>query len=731
MVSRQLGQTGNLGTLTQIAMLVALACAGAAAWAQESSGTLKTVVISASRVEQDVEELPATMTVISAADVDQKMATDLEDLMQDEVGVSVRALPHRATTAAQNSTGRMGNEGINIRGLEGDQVRLQVDGVSLPSSYTFGPIAIGRGDSIDPEGYKQVEILRGAASTQYGSDGLAGSVSFVTKDPEDLIPAGKTQQFTLKSGYSSADNAMQVAPSFAFKGDALQGLIVSSMRRGEETSNMGSNSGTGSTRTAANPQSNRSDYVLGKLKYKVSADHAVKLTMESMQKETNTEELSQLTTTLRNEQSRDAVKRNMLKLDYQYTPLNSWFDVLDVGIYGQTSETAQLSWQNVVPTVSAPYSYRTRNNWYDENSTGIAVQLESNWGDATKHRLIYGADARWAQMSMLSNAYQNAGTYTARAQYFPDTDARNMGVFVQDEIKMGKLTLTPGLRYDSYSLTPNIGPLNSSAVKYGNLSDGGASPKLGATWAIQPALTLFSQYSHGFRAPKADQVNGGFTGSAQGFTYQYLGNPNLKSESSDSVELGVRGKGANYKYSAAAFYGKYKDFISQTSTASGGVTYYQYVNLNQVTLSGIELRGEWTVSPSVRLSAAYAHTEGVQNNGSKDTYLATVDPDKLVAGLHYAPRTQWGLTSQLTLVERNLHAPTTSGVVPGGYGVLDLTGWYQFSKATKLNAGLYNVFDKKYIQWADIRDLSVANASQADAYTATGRNVKISVIHNF
>ena len=715
------------GKLTQVAMLATLACIGSAVWAQEPVASLKTVVVSASRMEQDADELPATMTVISAANIDQKLVNDLEDLMQDEVGVSVRALPHRTQTASAG-TGRAGNEGINIRGLEGDQVRLQVDGVSLPSSYSFGPIVTGRGDSIDPEGYKQVEILRGAASTQYGSDGLAGSVSFVTKEPEDLLLDGKSKQFSLKSTYSSADNAIQVAPSFAFKNDGLQGLIVTSMRRGEETANMGFNSATGATRTEANPQSNRSDYVLAKLKYKVSADHAVKLTLESILRETNTDELSQLTTSIRNEKSRDVVKRGLVKLDYQYTPVKTWFDVLDIGIYGQTSETAQLNWQNVTP---GTYSYRTRNNWYDENSAGLTLQMESNWGNSTKHRLVYGADARWAQMSMLSNAYQNAGTYTAKAQYFPDTDARNMGAFVQDEIKMGAVTLTPGLRYDSYSLTPNIGPLNSTAVKYGNLSDGGLSPKLGAAWAVHPALTMFGQYSHGFRAPKADQVNGGYTGSGGGFSYQYIGNPNLKSESSDSIEFGVRGKGSNSKYSAVAFYGKYKDFISQTNYASSGVTYYQYVNLSQVTLSGVELRGEWNVSPTVRLSAAYAHTEGVQNSGTKDAYLATVDPDKLVAGLHYSPRAQWGMSSQLTLVERNIHAPATSGVVPGGYGVLDMTGWYQINKSTKLNAGIYNVFDKKHTQWADIRDLSAANAGVADTYTATGRNFKISVIHNF
>ena len=61
---------------------------------------------------------------------------------------------------------------------------------------------------------------------------------------------------------------------------------------------------------------------------------------------------------------------------------------------------------------------------------------------------------------------------------------------------------------------------------------------------------------------------------------------------------------------------------------------------------------------------------------------------------------------------------------------MDVSGWYSFGKATRLTAGLYNVFDKKYVEWADVRDLA-ATSNTVDAYTQPGRNFKISVTHSF
>lgn len=149
---------------------------------QAETGPLREVVVSATRVGQDVHDVANTISTIDAERIEREMATDIKDLLRYETGVSVRAEPNRASGVFR-ATGRAGNEGINIRGLEGDQVLLQVDGVRLPATYASGPYSAGRGDYIDVEAYKRVEILRGPASTQFGSDGWPARSAFLPRTP--------------------------------------------------------------------------------------------------------------------------------------------------------------------------------------------------------------------------------------------------------------------------------------------------------------------------------------------------------------------------------------------------------------------------------------------------------------------------------------------------------------------------------------------------------------------
>ena len=150
-------------------------------------------------------------------------------------------------------------------------------------------------------------------------------------------------------------------------------------------------------------------------------------------------------------------------------------------------------------------------------------------------------------------------------------------------------------------------------------------------------------------------------------------------------------------------------------------------NLNRVTISGFELRGDFALAKNWRATAAYAHVEGRSNNDNLDT----IDPDKFVGSLQYTPSGTWGLGGRMTAVDRKEKAQSGAGVIPGGYTVFDLTGWYQPTKSTQISLGLYNVFDKKYVRWADVRDLAASSAATVDAYTQPGRNFTINVVHNF
>ena len=176
--------------------------------AQEQVAAAEIITVSATRHAEAISDVPATVSVISAEQIQNNFVTDIKDLVQYEPGVSVRSSPARFT-AAGSSTGRDGNSGFNIRGLEGNRVLIISDGIRMPDSFSFGAQSVGRGDYLDMDTLKSVEILRGPASALYGSDGIAGAVSFIT---------------TLRSSPSTCDALRGLADAtFPVVGERLTG----------------------------------------------------------------------------------------------------------------------------------------------------------------------------------------------------------------------------------------------------------------------------------------------------------------------------------------------------------------------------------------------------------------------------------------------------------------------------------------------------------------------------
>jgi len=705
--------------------------------AVEKLDFLKEVVISATRIEQDVDDVANTVTTISDDDIEKQMPADIKDLLRYETGVSVRSQPNRASGVFR-VTGRSGNEGINIRGLEGNQVLLQTDGVRLPAVYESGPFAAGRGDYIDMEAYKRVEILRGPSSTQYGSDGLAGAVSFITKDPKDLLTLGKPWQAALKVGYSSVDNSWTTVPSFAYANDVVEAMFLASIRNGDETDNMGSNHAHNITRTAPNPQDIKSDYLLAKVVLKPHENHQFKLTAEDLDRKVDTDVLTFFgdpftVATLTGVDLREDITRQLFKVDYAYSnDDNRWFQHATANVYKQDSENRQIGRE----TRSTNPMLRIRDTNYVEDIVGGSFQLESNFGDTITHHLVYGIDASSTEVSSQRDGFNSTGAAFVRNKNFPDTDYKLFGAFLQDEINIGQFSIIPGVRYDKFKLTPHADALyrvNSTTVP-AELKGSEVSPKLGVIWKLDPLFSPFAQYAHGFRAPQPVQVNNGFSNLLVANPYTTIGNTNLKPETSNSVEFGVRGHSNTLRYSASAFKGRYKDFIAtgvQVETNPAPIPdVFQSINFGSVEISGIELRGEWAFAGDWSTSASYAHAKGDSKSDGVKEPLASIDPDKLVLGLRYDNNGKYGANLFATIVERKDRNPSETGYTPKGYEVFDLTGYYQFNQHVSLNAGLFNMFDRKYFAWSDVRNLA-STYQQIDAYSQAGRNAAVSVKYQF
>lgn len=699
---------------------------------------LDEVVVSGTRVEQKLQDLSAVATTISADQIEKQMPVDIKDMLRYETGVSVRSQPNRAS-AVFRATGRTGNEGINIRGLEGNQVLMQTDGVRLPAIYENGPFGSGRGDYIEPDAYKRVEILRGPASSTYGSDGLAGAVSFITKDPKDLLTLNKDWQVGLRTGYATADKSWVAVPSFAYVNDVFEVMALASFRRGHETDNQGTNNARNINRTTPNPQEYASDYVLAKFVFKPNEHHQIKLTVEDLDREIDTNVLSFFgdpftVQTLTGVRVGEEISRNLFKVDYAFQDdSNRWVQSAKLSVFKQDSENRQVGSE----TRSTAPVLRIRDTDYVEDLVGGTLQLESQFGDSIKHRLVYGIDASQTEVSSLRDGFNSSGAAFVRSKNFPDTDFSLLGIFLQDEISLGNVSLIPGIRYDQFELDPTVDAayLASTTTPAVRLEGSAISPKLGAIWKLDPLFNPFAQYSRGFRAPQPVQVNNGFTMLSGTNPYTTIGNPNLKPETSDTIEVGVRGQNHRLRYSASAFSARYKDFIAGNILIENNPfptpDIFQSVNLNRVDIQGFELRGDWAFNEDWSASISYAHARGDQISGGVETPLITIDPDKLVLGLRYDKEARYGAQAWLTMVERKQRNPDPGQFyTPGSFEVLDLMAYYNINQHWHMNIGLFNVFDRKYFFWSDVRNLA-PNSAQLDAFSQPGRNATISVKYQF
>ncbi|MBP2159178.1 MULTISPECIES: TonB-dependent hemoglobin/transferrin/lactoferrin family receptor [Asticcacaulis] len=689
------------------------------------------VVVTATRSEKAVADAPATVSVITADDIEDQLSTDLKDLVRYEPGVSVRNSPSRFT-AAGATTGRDGNAGFNIRGIEGNRVLMQIDGIRIPDAFSFGGQNVGRGGYGDLDIIKSVEILRGPASALYGSDGVAGAVSFFTKDPVDILRGGKVFGGQARVAYASADESNAKSLVFAGKSDTWSGMLALTAREGQEQKTAGTNDTATSARTVANPQDISSSLLFGKLVFTPAEGHRLRLTAETYESEIFSDVLSSRSATTLKLDGHDTSERTRVGLDYRWRG-NGIVDAIDAVIYSQTSNSYQYTFEDRNPAVD-----RTRINIFDTSVVGANVDFTSRatFGSIS-HTLTYGFDwSQTEQESIRDGTVPPAGeTFPTRA--FPTTDFTRTGLFIQDEIVIGNLSLYPAARFDSYELTPKADALLTGFTPKGQ--DGShVSPKLGLIYKFTPELGLFLNAGEGYKAPSPGEVNNAFANIIA--NYQSLPNPDLKPETSRTFEAGLRWSGARFDGSVTAFSANYDNFIEQVqvggSFTPADPARYQFVNRSDVEISGLELRGRAELGRGFTLNVAASTAKGDVIAPTGKTALASIDPMKVAGGVHYRDgENRFGGAVMVTHAakkdsDRLGVTCTPSCFVPDAFTTVDVTAFWNITKAVTLRAGIFNLTDEKYMWWSDGRGLS-STATFIDAYTQPGRNASASLVYRF
>ncbi|WP_158259933.1 TonB-dependent hemoglobin/transferrin/lactoferrin family receptor [Phyllobacterium phragmitis] len=642
------------------------------------------------------------------------------------------------------------SDSINIRGLGDNRVLTTIDGIRVPWLDDGARGVKGGISSIDFDTLSTLDIIQGADSSLFGSGALGGVVSLRTLNPEDLLTEGKNWGSLTKGSYDSADRSWNINQALAARANNTYILFQGGYRAGDERENMGDIGGFGATRTEKNPAEYDQNNLLFKLHQHVDGGHRFGFTAERFDLDEDMDKYNASTGTYEAGSFKEAKtrKRERISATYDYDGSgDAWLDQASVILYWQrlTQGDDSSAWRD-----SAPIGVYRRDNTMEETDVGInAVGLKAVEFGGYTHTFKFGMDGYLSSVKQQALGEDNcdiAWTFTCSFLHtnqaeMPKVEGGTIGLFVEDQISLydDRLRITPGLRFDWYERNPQDTPLyevNPGFTGYPpDSSDSKFSPKLRAEWDAADNVILYAQWAQAFRAPSSTELYMTYGGPG---TYINFGNPDLKPETSNGFDIGAKFGDDQFGGSVSIYNNYYKNFIdtvSMTAAEAGvppgmfpmGIT--KYVNRGHVQIYGAEAKAHYVFSNGWKTWGGIAFAQGKDTD--EDVYLNSIPALKGVLGVGYATET-WGADFSMTAAaaRNKVENPDSDYNKTPGYTLFDITGWWepeQF-KGMRIQAGVYNIFDKKYWNALDIPD---SGSVPKDYFTEPGRTFKISMTQRF
>lgn len=621
---------------------------GAGQSAQVPATALEPVTTIGTKTERTRDEVPNAVTIVGPEEIERRSPSKLDDLINDIPNVEMIGGPRRA------------GQDFNIRGFEGNRVVTIIDGAR--SNFDAGH----KGRIFqDPDLLKQVEVLKGPASALRGTGAIGGVVSLTTKDAADFLDAGESYAFRGKYGYSSAARENLYSATHVGRPVKYFDYLANytyrpggTIQQGgdRELVNSAEDLRTGLFKVGVNPADN----------------HRVSLTHQLVKDNAKVPLAVDSATTSTNFATRHYVENQTTSLNYGYrNPEGGWLSP-NVTIYENKFHISDD--YNVSSTT-------TRTDITDLMTTGFDIYNTSRFEGFGSHAVTYGVEYFRDDQA----GYRNSGVRPG----YPRANRDVYGYYLQDEITLGAVSLSPGLRYDSYEQTND-----TTAVR----SESKASPKLGGIWRVLPWMSFVGSYAQAFRAPSLTEL---YISGTSG-PHTFIANPDLKPEKTETYEGGLRFKFNDVaaardtlRISVTGFYTKAEDFID--TVQSGSTITYQ--NITRATIDGAEAEAMYDMS---RVFAGLGVSRVRGNNDVTGQHISSMPADKLslTAG-GKAPDYDMIYGWRSRFYARQSRIDTTSTTLEtGGYAVHGIFASWMPSQerlaGLRLDLGVDNLFDKLY-----------------------------------
>ncbi|WP_345888571.1 TonB-dependent hemoglobin/transferrin/lactoferrin family receptor [Shewanella algae] len=557
------------------------------------------VLVSATRIQEKVSESSRSAAVVGEEQLAEKQGDSVAEVLKTEANINIANGPR---SSAQQ---------VEIRGLSGQRVLQTIDGARQNTS------AGHRGTFfMDPELLSSVEVVRGPASSLWGSGAIGGVVSQNTKSAREMLDEGQSFGGYLKQGYET--NGQRSKSSGAIYGakGSIDWLLNGSYSDGD-------NIKAGNDNTLENSAS-RSRSGLAKFGWQL--DEAQRLQLSGRINEISEAVPSNPATDVSNSVPlvrRDSKDSN-LTLDYSLAPSSNALLDLDAKFYWNKTDYDE---NRLTKGQFDTTEYET---------LGFSIANRSQWQGL---KLTYGLDGYRDQIETFRDDSGQSGQRPGNI----DGESRVWGAFVAANIALGEnWSLDPALRYDSFENESN---------NLGHSSDDDAlSPSLALVWKTAPWLTLSARYDEAFRAPSVEEMYSSGTHYCippipnflpNGLCNTFEVNENLKAEKAKNKELKADMRFAELAgndelaLSLSVFRNDVDDFIEQRVTnplhgIPGLEQNTRWDNVDKARLTGFELTGKYRINQT-RLSLSYGQTEGKDRHDGG--YLANIPANKLVLDL--------------------------------------------------------------------------------------------------
>jgi outer membrane receptor for ferrienterochelin and colicins len=418
-------------------------------------------VYSASKHLQSASEAPASVTVVTADEIQKYGYRTLADILRSVRGFYI---------TYDRDYSYVGVRGFGRLGDWNSHILLLVDGHRINNNI-LGQAMVGTEFLVDVDLIERVEIIRGPSSSLYGADAFFAVINVVTRKPAQL----KSLELSFEpASFGSYQGRASYGGQYRGIDMLLSGTVCNSQGQTLFYPQFdGPATNYGITR---NTDYENSQHILATISFRG-------FTLQGLFSERDKGVPTAYFGALFNDpRSQNFDDQQYFDLSYQHSIGEKW-DLTARTSYDQARLQAPIPYSTGLPDGSTTVdTYSFRGNWWNSEVKLSRTLLE-------KHKVTVGTE-------ITDNVRQDQGNYTPIGNVFATEPASSViwALYGQDEFAIThKLTLSAGLRYDHYS-------------SFG----GTTNPRLGLIYHLFQPTTLKLLYGTAFRAPEPFEISPGF-----------------------------------------------------------------------------------------------------------------------------------------------------------------------------------------------------------------------------